>query len=513
MTLAKVYDGKKVMDLGVDALSDNAYILLKLGAVCSTLTNDATERAIKNACFEYNRISETDLLGMMPKLNSIPFDSVRKSMTVITMIHERPFAIVKGAPEIILPKCVNCNTKQILETNEELAQSGYRNVCVAMRPLSAIPTNPNPESVENNLTFVGLLSLKENIRLAATKDIRLCNKANIKTVMVTGDNPTTAKVLAYKLGILTDESQAITGEELRYMTDEQLALNIENYRVFARVTPADKTRIVKAWQRNKAIVTITGDRLKDAEALASADVGCAIGQYGTDVAKGNSDIIILKNGFSSLVTTIKESRGFFSNIKKAVYYLCSCNLAELLLVFLSCCIFKMPALAAAQLLLVNLLTDSAPAISFSLEKAEDAVMHKKSFNKLRRLIDVKFFASVILQSIVMAACSLIAFGIGNKVSYEVAMTMAFVTLGLAQGIHCFNNKFESTVFTKELFSNPFMNKAVFAEMFIVIFLAFTPIGFAFGFTILSLPQFLISLLLAIIILPITELFKFIKLKV
>jgi Ca2+-transporting ATPase len=173
----------------------------------------------------------------------------------------------------------------------------------------------------------------------------------------------------------------------------------------------------------------------------------------------------------------------------------------------------MPALAAAQLLLVNLLTDSAPAISFSLEKAEDAVMHKKSFNKLRRLIDVKFFASVILQSIVMAACSLIAFGIGNKVSYEVAMTMAFVTLGLAQGIHCFNNKFEGTVFTKELFSNPFMNKAVFAEMFIVIFLAFTPIGFAFGFTILSLPQFLISLLLAIIILPITELFKFIKLKV
>ena len=513
MTLSKIYDGKRVMELGTDTLSDNAYILLKLGAVCSTLTNDSTEKTIKNACYEYNRISETDLLAMMPKLNTIPFDSTRKSMTVITMIHERPFAIVKGAPEIIIPKCNNCNTNQILAVNEELAQSGFRNICVAMRPLSAIPTNPNAESIENNLTFVGIFALKENVRKSAIKDIRLCNKANIKTIMVTGDNLSTAKVIAYQLGILTDESQAITGEELKYMTDEQLSLNIENYRVFARVTPADKLRIVKAWQRRKAIVTITGDRLKDAEALACADIGCAIGQYGTDVAKGNADIIILKNGFSSLVTTIKESRGFFSNIKKAVYYLCSCNLSELLLVFLSSCIFKIPALAAVQLLLVNLLTDSAPAISYSLEKAEDAVMNKKTFNKLRRLIDAKFFASVVLQSIVMATCSLFAFGIGNKVSHEVGMTMAFVTIGLSQGIHCFNNKFEGTIFTKELFSNSFMNKSVFCELFIVIFLAFTPIGFMFGFTILTLPQFLISLLLAIIILPICELFKFIKLKV
>ena len=513
MTLEKVFDGKEIIDLASCNLSESAYILLKLGAVCSTLNNDATEKAIKQACFEHNRTTEADLLGVMPKINEIPFDSTRKSMTVITMINERPFAIVKGAPEVVVPKCVGCNAKQILAVNEELAKSSYRNVCIAMRPLDEIPANPNPENIENNLTFVGLLSLKESLRSTTARDVALCNKANIKTVMLTGDNIHTAKALAREVGILTDDSQAITGAQLATMTDDELALNIQNYSVFARVSPDDKLRIVRAWQSKKAVVTITGNALDDAEALATADVGCAIGQYGTDVAKGNADIIILKNSYSALVSTIKESRGFFGNIKKAVYYLCSCNLAELILIFLGLCIFKLPVLTAVPLLLINLLTDSAPAISFSLEKAESSVMKSKSFNKLRRIFDVKSLTSLILQSVVMAICTIISFGIGNNTSYEAAMTMAFVTLGIAQSIHCFNNKFEGTIFTKKIFSNSFMNKSVFAVMFIVTFLAFTPIGFVFGLTILKFSQFIIAFLLAGMILPISELFKFIKNKV
>jgi Ca2+-transporting ATPase len=513
MSLSKVFDGKEVIDIKENTLSESAALIMKLGAVCSTLVNDTTERAIKKAAIVYNGITETDLINLFPKINEIPFDSARKSMTVITMINERPFAIVKGAPEVVIPKCVNCNEERLLKVNEELTSEAYRVVCIAMKPLAEIPANPNALDIENNLTFVGLLGLEESIRKSAVEELKVCEKANIVTVMVTGDNLSTAKAVAKKMGLLKNDEQAITGAKLSEMTDEELAENIENYRVFARVSPDDKLRIVRAWQSRKAIVTITGDSLCDAEALACADVGCAIGQYGTDVAKGNADIIILKNNFGSLVSVIKESRGFFSNIKKAIHYLCSCNIAELLLIFFGVCIFKVPLLLPVQLLLINLLTDSAPAISFSLEKAESSVMKKKSFNKLRRILDFKSIVTTVMESIFIAAATLISFAIGNNVSYAVATTMAFVTLGISQGIHCFNNKLEGTVFSKEIFSNSFMNKSVFVVLFIVIFLAFTPIGFAFGFTILSMSQFLVAFLLACVILPASELMKFIKSKV
>ncbi len=513
MVLKKVYDGKELLELEEDSLTESASILLRLGAVCSTLNNDATEKAIKKACLKYNSMSESDLLNLMPKINQIPFDASRKSMTVITMINERPFAIVKGAPEMIVPKCINCNAQEVLKVNEELADCSYRNVCIAIKPLGEIPANPQVDEIENNLSFVGLLALEEPIRKSALEDIKLCDKANIKVVMVTGDGLSTAKAIATKMGILKEDSEALTGAELNAMTDEELAENIDKYRVFARVSPNDKLRIVKAWQSKKAIVTITGDSLNDAESLACADVGCAIGQYGTDVAKGNADIIILKNNFGSVVTAIKESRGFFSNIKKAVYYLCSCNFAELILMFLGTCFFKSPVLVPAQLLLINLLTDCAPAISFSMEKAENSVMQKKSFKKLRKIIDTKSLASLLIQSLFIAVATIVSFSIGSIYSYEVAMTMAFATLGISQGVHCFNNKFEGTVFNKNIFSNTFMNKSVFACVFIVIFLVFTPIGFTFGLTILNIWQFLIALGLSLVILPVSELLKFLKTKV
>ncbi len=513
MLLEKVYDGKEIIELENDLNSQAASIILRLGAVCSTLNNDATEKAIKTACLKYNSMTESDLVNLMPKINQIPFDSQRKSMTVITMINERPVAIVKGAPEVIIPKCVNCDTENLLKVNEELADMSLRNVCIAMKPLGEIPANPNADEIENNLTFVGLLSLKEPIRKSAIEEIKLCKKANIKVVMVTGDNINTAKSLAREMGILSNDDEAITGAELMEMTDDELAENIEKYCVFARVTPSDKLRIVKAWQQKKAIVTVTGDSLSDAESLSCADVGCAIGKYGTDVAKGNADIIILKNNFGSIVTAIKESRGFFSNIKKAVYYLCSCNLAQLVLMFIGVCIFKLPILAAVQLLLINLLTDCAPAISFSMEQAEQSVMKKKSFKKIRKIIDLKSFVSLIVQSLFIALATIVSFSIGKGVSYEVATTMAFATLGITQGLHCFNNKLEGTVFTKDIFFNSFMNKSVFACLFIVLFLVFTPVGFTFGFTILTMGQFLIALGLGIVILPVSELLKYLKTKV
>ncbi len=510
MVLSKIYDGKKLLDTEIDNLDETSLIVLKLAACCSTLQNDATENAIKKANLAFNSMSEVDLNNLMPKIAQIPFDSVRKSMTVITMINERPFAIVKGAPEIVVPKCNNCNCEEILKTNEQLALDALRVVCIAMRPLDEIPANPQADEIENGLTFVGLLGLVEPLRKSVVNDIKLCKDAGIKTVMITGDNLLTAKSIATKIGVLTDDSQAITGAELENMTDEELAENIQNYSLFARVSPNDKLRIVRAWQANNAIVTVTGDSLQDAESLAAADVGCAIGQYGTDVAKGNADVIILKNNFGSIVRAIKESRGFFSNIKKAVYYLCSCNFAELLIIFLGVCIFAQPVLAAVQLVLLNLLTDCAPAISFSMERAENSVMKSKSLSSVSKILDLKAIISLLLQSLFIAVVTLVSFAIGNGQSAVVATTMAFATLGIAQALHCFNSKSVGTIFTKEVFSNSFMNKAVFLTLFITVFLVLTPVGFTFGLTILNGWQLAVSFVLALLVVPFNELLKFLR---
>lgn len=510
MVLSKIFDGKKLLDTEMDNLDETASIVLKLAACCSTLQNDTTENAIKKANLVHNSMSEVDLNNIMPKIAEIPFDSVRKSMTVITMINERPFAVVKGAPEIVVPKCNNCNYEEVLKINEELALDALRVVCIAMRPLDEIPANPKAEDIETNLTFVGLLGLVEPLRNSAVADIKLCKDAGIKTVMITGDNILTAKAIATKIGILSDDSEAVTGAEVENMTDEELVENIEKYSLFARISPHDKLRIVRAWQSKNAVVTVTGDSLQDAESLAAADVGCAIGQFGTDVAKGNADVIILKNNFGSIVRTIKESRGFFSNIKKAVYYLCSCNFAELLIIFFGVCFFAQPVLAAVQLVLLNLLTDCAPAISFSMENAENSVMKSKSFRKVSKILDLKAILSLLLQSLFIAVITLISYAIGNGQSLVVATTMAFATLGVAQSLHCFNSKSVGTVFTREIFSNSFMNKAVFVTLFIILFLVLTPVGFTFGLTILNGWQLTVSFVLAVLVLPFTELLKFLS---
>lgn len=513
MVLSRLYNGKKVTELNGQELDETDTIVLNLACACSTLTNDSTENAIEEACYKFNSKTKTEINALFPKLAEIPFNSVRKCMTVITMINERPFAIVKGAPEIVIENCKNCNREEILKVNQEMTNDALRVVCIAMRPLDNIPANPNSEEIENNLTFVGLLGLVEPIRNSAVEDIKLCEKAGIKTVMVTGDNLSTAKAIARKIGLLTDDSQAIDGNELENMTDEELNANVINYCVFARITPAQKLRIVKAFQSNKMIVTVTGDSLQDAETLATADVGCAIGSFGDDVAKGNADIIILKNNFGSIVNALKESRGFYSNIRKMVYYLCSCNFAELLLMLLGIIIYKSPILIAAHLLLVNLLTDCAPTFSLSMENAENSVMNQNSFSAQSKIFNMKSTVSMLFQSVFITLISLTAFIIGNKYSNVVAMTMAFATLSMSQILHCFNNKFEGSIFNKKIFSNKFMNDAVLVTLFAVVFLVFTPVGFALGLTILSGTQFLISLLLAILILPFCESLKFIQKKI
>lgn len=507
MVLQAVYDGKKVFNVADGFIDDSASVVLNLAAACNTLDNDTTENALMDACKELNHKDEAEISTLFPKISVIPFDSQRKSMTILTIINEQPFAIVKGAPEIIVPKCRDCDADSILKIDNEMASDGLRNVAIAVKRLSEIPANPKHEDIECDLTFVGLLGLSEPIREEIYKDIKVCKEAKIKVNMLTGDNVLTAVSIAKKIGLLEDEAEAISGAEIDALSDEELANVIENYCVFARISPEHKARIVKAWQSKKAVVTITGDSLQDADALAIADVGCAIGKYGADVAKGNADVIILKNNFGAIVHAIKESRGFFSNIKKTVSYLLSCNFSELLLLLIGSVIFKSPILIAVQLLIINLLTDVAPAISFSKEQAEKSVMKQNGFDGASKILNVKSLVNLAVQGVLIAIISLISYIIGQFTSPEVATSMAFVTLGIAQLLHCFNSKLLGSIFTKDVFSNRFMNLSVFSTAFIIIFLVFTPVGFAFGLTILKLWQFVVAILLAVLIIPMCEIFK------
>ena len=510
MQLSKIFDGDKLTDVENEPISEKTALVLKLATACSTLNNDSTEDAIKKACLAYNSMSEKDIESLFPKLAVVPFDSERKTMTVITMINEKPFAIVKGAPEIVVPNCVGCKAEEILKLNSALCDDALRIVAIAIRPLDNIPANPNSEEIEHSLTFVGLLGLYDPPRDNVAEDIKICEQAGIKTVMITGDNLVTACSVARKIGILKDGDKAVTGEELSGMSDEELADKVFDFSVYARVSPNDKLRIVKALQQAGNVVTITGDSVHDADALAAADVGCAIGKFGADVAKGSADIVIANNRFESILCAVKESRGLFDNIKKSVYYLLSCNFAELITILFGMIIFGVAPIAAVQLLWINLLTDCAPAISLSMERAEDSTMRRKPYTALGKIFDLSAVASIAVQSIFIAVMTLVAYSIGYKDSSAAAMTMAFAVLGMSQIFHCFNSKLEGTLINKRLFSNRFLNFAAALTLFIIIFLVLTPAGYLFGMTTLSFGQFMLSLLLSLLILPLCEVIKLVK---
>ena len=510
MQLSKIFDGDKLTNVESEPIDEKTALVLRLATACSTLNNDSTEDAIKKACLAYNSMSEKDIESFFPKLAIVPFDSERKTMTVITMINEKPFAIVKGAPEILVPNCVGCNKDEILKLNDTLADEALRIVAIAMRPLDNIPANPKSEDIEHSLTFVGLLGLYDPPRDNVIEDIRTCEQAGIKTVMITGDNLITATTVARRIGILKDGDKALTGDELAEMSDEELEASVSDYTVYARVSPNDKLRIVKALKKRDYVVAATGDSVQDADALAAADVGCAIGKFGADVAKGSADIVISNNHFDSIVCAVKESRGLFDNIKKSAYYLLSCNFAEIITILFGMIIFGVAPLAAVQLLWINLLTDCAPAISLSMERAEDSAMKRKPYTTLGKIFDLGAVASIAIQSIFISVMTLITYNIGVKDSAAAAMTMAFAVIGMSQIFHCFNSKLEGSLINKHLFSNRFLNFSAALTLFIVAFLALTPAGYVFGMTPLTFGQFMLSLLLSFLIVPLCEIIKLVK---
>lgn len=523
----------------VEVKSKNPKFIITMATLCTdceiTVENnqekvigEPTEKAIVEEGLHIG-CNKKETEKIFPRINEIPFDSNRKMMTTIHRIGNKYRIICKGAPDVLLDKC----TKEVLEIgdsqdikvktldklkikneNEQMAHKALRVIAVAFKDVTELPSKIDSSTIENNLTFVGLIGMIDPPREGVKEAVKTCKTAGIKTVMITGDHLETAKAIAKDLGILNNGEKAITGQELDKMTQEQLEKNIKEYSVFARVTPEHKVRIVKAWQRNGAVVAMTGDGVNDSPALKNANIGIAMGKNGTDVAKNAADIILTDDNFVTIVEAVKQGRNIYDNIKKAVHFLLSTNIGEIVTIFVGLILGLKSPLLAIQLLWINLVTDSLPAIALGLEKPEKDIMQRKPIDSKKGIFANGLWNKIILEGTMIGVLTLVAFSIGNKYyTLEVARTMAFLSIGFLELIHSINVKNEKSIFETGLFENKYLVGSfvlgIFVQAIVVVVPAFAKV---FEVVPLSLTQWIITIAISILPIPVIELQKKIDLK-
>ena len=523
----------------VEVKSKNPKFIITMATLCTdceiTVENnqekvigEPTEKAIVEEGLHIG-CNKKETEKIFPRINEIPFDSNRKMMTTIHRIGNKYRIICKGAPDVLLDKC----TKEVLEIvdsqdikvktldklkikneNEQMAHKALRVIAVAFKDVTELPSKIDSSTIENNLTFVGLIGMIDPPREGVKEAVKTCKTAGIKTVMITGDHLETAKAIAKDLGILNNGEKAITGQELDKMTQEQLEKNIKEYSVFARVTPEHKVRIVKAWQRNGAVVAMTGDGVNDSPALKNANIGIAMGKNGTDVAKNAADIILTDDNFVTIVEAVKQGRNIYDNIKKAVHFLLSTNIGEIVTIFVGLILGLKSPLLAIQLLWINLVTDSLPAIALGLEKPEKDIMQRKPIDSKKGIFANGLWNKIILEGTMIGVLTLVAFSIGNKYyTLEVARTMAFLSIGFLELIHSINVKNEKSIFETGLFENKYLVGSfvlgIFVQAIVVVVPAFAKV---FEVVPLNLTQWIITIAISILPIPVIELQKKIDLK-
>ncbi len=511
MTVTKVFNGTNVVDINNNA-GDDIKLILELATICNNASEtegDPTGMGIAEACRNLTGMGKQDIENLYPRLGEVPFDSDRKLMTTINMINGKTFAIVKGAPETLLPLCMgNCGEK-FGDVIESLAEDALRVIAIAAKQLDESPANPNSNELECELNFIGLIGLEDRPRAEAVREVLECKKAGIRTIMLTGDHPATAKAIARRLGILTDDTQIITNVELGSMSDEELTENIEKYSVYARISNTDRLRIVRAWQSKGHCVLVTGDGVDDTPALMAADVGCAMGKSGTDVAKGVSDIILMDDDFSSIVNSVKEGRSIFANIRKMLNYLISSNIGELLFVLFAVIIFGSIPLGAVLLLWVNLITDFAPVVAIGMEPPESDIMLSKP-QKRQVLLNKNLLVSIVLQGVLVAILSILAYSVGLAVNAATAGTMAFVVLILSQVFFSLSARTENIPSVLSLTANKTVIFFCIISIILVVSVIVTPLNTIFGLANLSGVQWVISVLLSIIPFVVAETLKTVR---
>ncbi len=523
MTLVKAYvDGYPEPEDISDNNSEPIIKLLIFGTLCSdgaiAVTEsgvehlgDPTETSIVYAAYR-NKIIKEQINEKYPRLAVLPFDSDRKLMTTINRIENRIVVIVKGAFDMLTSRCIHGDISAAEAVNNQMAGNALRVIAIAYKEIDEVPEKLTPEKLESGLTFAGIVGMIDPPRPEAKEAVAVCRRAGIIPVMITGDHVVTASAIAKEIGILQEGGEAITGAELDAMDDEELDRRVRNIAVYARVSPENKIRIVHAWQRQGEIVSMTGDGVNDAPALKAADIGCAMGITGTDVAKGAADMTLTDDNFATIVEAVKEGRGIYANIKKVICYLLGTNFGEILTVFLAMVIWRKTPLLSMQLLWINLVTDSLPAIALGMETVEQDIMNHKPRPKNEGIFAHGTGLRIGLYGFMFAILTLIAYHIGGLMEGEQGgRTMAFMVLAFSQVVQSFNMRSYRSLFAIGPFSNRNLNIAAIVSTLLMAVVLFTPVSVAFGLIYMPAKAYLIGIALSLASIPLLEIAKALKL--
>lgn len=502
--------------------------LLAIGALCNDskltvdgsefrVTGDPTETAFVSKAYE-EKLDKNELETSLPRVAEIPFDSERKLMSTIHKTEQGYRVMVKGAPDVLLNRCTigEADAQKIAAKNADMASNALRVLGVAYKDITEIPEELFSEDIENQLTFVGLVGMIDPPRQEVKEAVAQCYDAGIRPVMITGDHKLTAVAIAKELAIFRSGDLAMTGVELDMMPQEVLEEEVAKYSVYARVSPEHKMRIVKAWQANGMVVAMTGDGVNDAPALKVADIGCAMGITGTDVAKGAADMILTDDNFATIVHAVEQGRGIFSNIKKSIQYLLSCNIGEIITIFVATALnFHQMPLVAIQLLWLNLVTDSLPALALGMEPVEPGVMKQKPRDSRKSIFADGFAASMIFYGVLVGVITLAAYWLGEyvlsnpNIADGTANTMAFATLVFGELTRAFAVRSETrSIFSIGVFSNSAMNKAFSVSLALQLAVLFIPfLQEIFKVQSLTGMEWLIVILLSLVPLIVSEITK------
>ena len=500
------------------------------------LVGDPTETALIQYYLD-RQMDVKQVQNDFPRINSIPFDSERKMMSAIVSHAGQRYLMTKGAVDEILQRTTKiedngevrpitqADKDKILNTNQELALEALRVLGFAYKPLTEAESNveATSDNFENDLIFAGMIGMIDPQRPEVKDAVAEAKSAGIRPLMITGDHKDTARAIAIRLGIIqpNDESGVITGRDLDAMSDEELKQNVAKYSVYARVAPEHKVRIVKAWQAHGKIVAMTGDGVNDAPALKTADIGVGMGITGTEVSKNASDIVLADDNFATIILAVREGRKVFANIQKAIQYLLSANLGEVLTLFMMT-MLNWSIFAPVQILWINLVTDTFPAIALGVEKGEKDIMKKKPRGSKSNFLSNGVGSSIIYQGILEGVLTLGVYWIAinypfHETSAQIhadALTMSYATLGVIQLFHAFNSKsIHGTIFSKETFNNKYFNIAVLASAVLLAMTIFVPaFNSTFHVTTLALEQWGIVLGAGALMIIIVEVVKFFQRK-
>lgn len=475
----------------------------KLNLAFALCNNDSspTERALTDRAFDVESIRAS-----YPRVSEIPFDSDKKYMVTAHRTPRGYLVIIKGAPDVIAKYCPDAST-QIKSVTDRMASRALRVMCFAGYESPALP---NP-LLANKFNFYGLCGISDPPRPEVANAVEVCKRAGIRPVMITGDHPDTARAVAIEVGIASPGDKVYTESELSGLSDSGFQRAVKECSVFARVTPACKLKIVSALKELGYVVAMTGDGVNDAPALKKADIGCAMGISGTEVAKESADMVLTDDDFATVVTAVREGRGIYDNIRRAVHFLLSCNIGELFTVFCSILMSLPSPLSAIQLLWVNLTTDSLPAIALGLEKTPDSAMERPPVKPDSPLFPPARTARIIFEGLLIGTLAISAFAIGSSHSFLTGRTMCFLVLSVSQLFHSFNMRSEKSVFSRDIKRNPFVWVSFFVCLAMQLSALLIPaLSSLFGVAELTGAEWAISFGLSATPLFVSEIYKLFK---